>query len=112
MKVIISVANPDHVKVPPFASIIMDQFKLDADFDEDRIVQYILSKVEKDKGSPDGVVPINRCVIEGSSESDVAHLPPQIVPPPSEEYVSEFVLRNAVDAMNFFHCYEDQFVLF
>ena len=117
MKVIISVANPEHVKVPPFASIIMDQFKLDADFDEDRIVQYILSKDENDEdgeeeGAPDGSATSSRCVIEGSFESDIAHSPPQIVSPPSEEYLSEFVLRNAVDAMTFFHCYEDQFMHF
>ena len=104
MKVIISVSNPEHVKFPAFASIIMDQFKIDADFDDDRIVHYIHSKL---KGR--GGVNTDSCVQEGSSESDIAHLRPQIESP-SECYVSDFVLRNAVDAMNFFHSHEEQFM--
>ena len=104
MKVIISVVNPELLKLPVFASIIMDQFKSGAGrVDEDKIAQYIRSK--QAAAAPSAV--------DGSPEPDTARaadsLPPTVA---ASEEESEFVLRNSVDAICFFQCYEKQFAHF
>ena len=44
VKVIISVVNPEHLKLPVFAGIVMEQFRLGAGaVDEQKIAQHIHS---------------------------------------------------------------------
>jgi hypothetical protein len=104
VKVIISAVNPELLKLPVFASIIMDQFKSGAEgVDEEKIAQYIRGK--RASAAPR--------VVDGSPEPDTVSAAdsfPSGVAACEEE--SEFVLRNSVDVICFFQRHEEQFAHF
>ena len=91
VKVIISVVNPEHLKLPVFASIVMDQFKLGAggEVDEERIVQYILGKR--------GGVSVSESASEAVFESSSVYVlcPP---PPPPAAFLSRLKAGEAAYA--------------